>query len=342
VSVTRDGSAPRRLAESVRQLALGFARAKPVRGSHAGRARPGLSRPALHRPRPRTLLAAGAALVLLLAGWFWLRDSSLVAVRTVEVTGIDGPQGTRVRGALDEAARSMTTLHVRQDALDTAAAPFSIVKRIEVGTDFPHTMRIHVVTNVAVGAVVVDGKRIAVTSDGTVLSDVNAPAALPEIPLRSAPAGTRLKEPDAVAAVAALGAAPSALRGRVEAVQTTADRGLTLQLAHGPLLVFGSPDRLDAKWAAATAVLADPEAAGASTIDVSAPERPAVSGLPDGAPATGESDVPTLPEGETGVDPAAATTDPATAETDPATAGTDATAAADTSATTDPAAATSP
>jgi cell division protein FtsQ len=343
VSATRDGSAPRRLAESLRQLALGgLARATPGQRSQAGRARPALRRPALHRPRPRTLLAAGAALVLLLVGWFWLRDSSLVAVRTVEVTGIDGPQGSRVRGALDEAARSMTTLHVRQDALDTAAAPFSIVKRIEVSTDFPHTMRIHVVTNVAVGAVVVDGKRIAVTSDGTVLSDVNAPAALPEIPLRSAPAGTRLKEPDAVAAVAALGAAPSALRGRVEGVQTTVDRGLTLQLAHGPLLVFGSPTRLAAKWAAAAAVLADPEAAGAGTIDVSAPERPAVSGLPDGAPATGESDVPTLPEGETGVDPA---TDPTAATTDPATAATDsgdATAATDPSVTTDPAATTSP
>jgi cell division protein FtsQ len=309
VSATRAGSLQHRLSAALR------------RGSAV--------RPALGRPRPRTLLAAGVALVLLLAGWFWLRDSSLVAVRTVEVTGIDGPQGTRVRSALEEAARSMTTLHVRQGALDTAAEPYSIVKRIEVSTDFPHTMRIHVVTNVAVGAiVVVDGRRIAVTSDGTILRDVSAPAALPEIPLRSAPGGARLTERDAVAAVAALGTAPSALRGRVQAVQTTADRGLTLQLAHGPLLVFGSAERLEAKWAAAAAVLADPDAAGASTIDVSAPERPAVSGLPDGAPASGESDVPTLPEGDTGVDPAASTTDP-TASTDP-------------SATTDPAATTSP
>jgi cell division protein FtsQ len=67
-------------------------------------------------------------------------------------------------------------------------------------------------------------------------------------------------------------------------------------------------------------VLADPEAAGASSIDVSAPERPAVGGLPDGAPAEGESDVPALPEG---FDPDATSTDEATADpaaaTDPAT-----------------------
>jgi cell division protein FtsQ len=42
-------------------------------------------------------------------------------------------------------------------------------------------------------------------------------------------------------------------------------------------------------------VLADPQAAGARSVDVSVPERPAVGGLPEGAPATGESDVPTPP-----------------------------------------------
>ena len=194
---------------------------------------------ALGRPRPRTLLAAVAAVVLLLAGWFWLRDSSLVAVRTVEVTGIGGAQGARVRAALEEAARSMTTLHVRQDALDTAAEPFSIVKRVETSTDFPHTMRIHVVTNVAVGAIVVDGRRTAVTSDGTILRDATAPARLPEIPVRSTPGGrashrARSRRGGCGARRGAIGAA-----GRVEAVRTTPENGLELQLAHGPLLVFG-------------------------------------------------------------------------------------------------------
>jgi cell division protein FtsQ len=170
------------------------------------------------------------------------------------------------------------------------------VKRIQVSTDFPSTMRIHVVTNVAVGAVVVDGRRIAVTSDGTLLRDVTAPRRLPEIPLTEEPGGERLTEPAAQAAVAALGAAPSALRVRVEGIVTTPQHGLEIQLAHGPVLWFGAGERLAAKWVAAAAVLADPEAAGASSIDVSAPERPAVGGLPDGAPAEGESDIPTLPE----------------------------------------------
>lgn len=300
MSATRAGSLPQRLAEALRR--------RPARARlHA------LPVPALGRPRPRTLLAAAAALVLLLAGWFWLRDSSLVAVRTVEVSGVPGPQGAPIRSALEQAARSMTTLHVRQGALNSAVAPFALVKRVEVSTGFPHTMRIHVVTNVAVGALVVDGRSIPVTSDGTLLRDVAAAPGLPQIPVRIAPAGSRVTESDAAAAVAVLAAAPEALRTRVQQIQTTSDHGLTIQLSHGPVLWFGTAERLDAKWAAAAAVLADPQAAGASTIDVSSPERPGVGGLPNGAPATPESDVPTLPNTATtpGSTPAPTATTPA-------------------------------
>lgn len=276
--------------------------------------------PALGRPRPRTLLAAAAAVVLLIAGWFWLRDSSLVAVRTVEISGVPGPQGAPIRSALEQAARSMTTLHVRQAALNSAVAPFALVKRVEVSTGFPHTLRLHVVTNVAVGALTVDGRRIPVTSDGTLLRDVTAAPGLPQIPIRVAPAGSRVTEPDAVAAVAVLAAAPPALRDRVQQIETTPDRGLAIQLAHGPLLWFGDASRLGAKWAAAAAVLADPQAAGASSVDVSAPERPAVAGLPNGAPATSESDVPTLPSTATtpGATAAPTATTPAPAGATPA------------------------
>jgi cell division protein FtsQ len=245
-------------------------------------------------PQPRVLAALAAALLLAIAGWFWLRDSALVEVREVEVSGVSGPQADEIRAALEDAGRSMTTLHVRHDALDTAVEAFSIVKRLAVETDFPHTMRIHVVTNVAVGAVVVDGRRIAVTSDGTILRDAAASRRLPTIPARIAPAGPRLTEPRAVAAVAALASAPEPLRTRVEDVVTTPAHGLQIQIAHGPVLWFGSAERLAAKWAAAATVLADPQAAGARSIDVTVPERPAVAGLLEGgAPAAGESDVPT-------------------------------------------------
>jgi cell division protein FtsQ len=252
--------------------------------------------PRLRRPRPRTLLATALLAALLAAGWFWLRDSSLVAVRSVEISGVAGPQGAPIRDALERAARSMTTLHVRQDALDAAVAPYPLVKRVEVSTGFPHTMRIHVVTNVAVGAVVADGRRIAVTSDGTLLRDASASPQLATIALRTPPGGRRLTGPTALAAVAALAAAPDTLRVHVASAATTRAHGLTLQIANGPVLWLGDDSRLTAKWAAAAAVLADRQAAGARSIDVSDPERPAVGGLAGGVLPGGESDVPAAPD----------------------------------------------
>jgi cell division protein FtsQ len=279
--------------------------------------------PALHRPSPRLIAALVAALVLLVAGWFWLRDSSLVAVRSVEVTGVAGTQGAAVRDALQQAARSMTTLHVRQDALNAAVAPYAIVKRLEVATGFPHTLRIHVVTNVAVAAVVADGRRIAVTADGTLLRDVPAGATLATVPLRALPGGERLTGGLGLTAVAALGAAPEALRTRVAGVRWSSTHGLTLQLAHGPVLWFGTGDTLSAKWAAAAVVLADQQAAGASAIDVTDPAHPAVSGLPGGATSTGESDIPTPPAGTgtTAATTPSPTPAPAGASTPPAAGG---------------------
>ena len=85
MSATRSGRC-----RSASPTRSGGARARLRAGAGGPRgARSPAVRPRLRRP-PRTLLAAGAALVLLLAGWFWLRDSSLVAVRTVEVTGSAG------------------------------------------------------------------------------------------------------------------------------------------------------------------------------------------------------------------------------------------------------------
>ena len=60
--------------------------------------------------RGRRLLRLGLGLILVLAvsaaGWMWLRDSSLVAVRTVEITGVTASDGEQVKAALEAARRS--------------------------------------------------------------------------------------------------------------------------------------------------------------------------------------------------------------------------------------------
>lgn len=227
------------------------------------------------RPRPR-LIAILVGVVLVLGGaWLWLRDSSLVSVDHVVVSGESGPDATQIRSALIVAARNMTTLDVRMDQLRTAVAPYPVVRDLRVSTQFPHGMRIRVIEQIPVGAVLAGGRTFAVAGDGTLLHDVPATVSLPAIPLKVPPGGDRLTDPDALHAVALLAAAPYAMLGRVSQVTTVTRHGLVAQLRSGPSVYFGDADRLAAKWTAVIAVLADPGSAGAVYLDVTDPGRPA-------------------------------------------------------------------
>lgn len=251
-----------------------------------------LERRWLPRPRlrPRRVLAALVAIVLVLGGgWLWLRDSSLVAVDHVAVSGARGSDAAQIRSALIAAGRNMTTLDVNLGQLRTAVAPYAVVKDVRVSTQFPHGMRIRVIEQIPVGAVVSGGRTIAVAGDGTLLHDVPAVASLPTVPLHAPPGGARVSEPDALHAVQVLAAAPNAMLAHISQVTTVAGRGLVVQLRNGPSIYFGDPLRLSAKWIAATAVLADAGSAGALYIDVTDPDRPAAGGgsvAAAGAPAT--------------------------------------------------------
>ena len=54
---------------------------------------------------------------------------------------------------------------------------------------------------------------------------------------------------------------------------------MMLALVDGPDLIFGDASDARDKWCAATRVLADPSAAGATYLDVRIPERVAAGGL---------------------------------------------------------------
>jgi cell division protein FtsQ len=221
------------------------------------------------------LIALVALLLALGGGWLWLRDSSLVAVKRVSVSGATGPDGERIRSALVAAARNMTTLDVRMDQLKMAVSPYPVVKEVRVSTQFPHGMRIHVIEQNPVAGVVVDGRTIPVAGDGTILHDVTPAGSLPAIPLRVPPGGSRVTDHDALNAVALLAAAPDQLLGRISQVTTVAEHGLVAQLRNGPSLYFGDTSHLAAKWAAVGAVLSDAGSGGAAYIDVTDPGRPA-------------------------------------------------------------------
>jgi cell division protein FtsQ len=261
-----------------------LAPAKLIRGLQRGTRIPfdAIARSALApspRARRRFVIAALLAAVLGAGYMLWLRDSGLVAVKEVEVTGLTGRDADRVRTALDGAARGMTTLHVDRDALEVAAAPFPVVRAIEVETDFPSGLRVTVIEHRPVAVLVSGERRIPVAGDGSVLSGLPTEGSLPEIHTAVAIPAAQLEPGATMDAARVAGGAPGVLVTRLDQVEREESRGLVVSVEDGPELIFGTAERLTAKWAAAVRVLADPDAAGAEYLDLRLPERPAAGGL---------------------------------------------------------------
>lgn len=247
-------------------------------GASAGRARAALT--PSRRTRRRLLVAIVLAALLGALYMLWLRDSSLVAVDEVRVTGLTGRDAERVRVALASTAATMTTLHVEEDRLRDAAAAFPVVARIEAEPDFPHAMTIHVVEHRPVALAVAGGREQPLAGDGSVLEGIAVEGDLPTIDLYVTMPQRRLGPGAARDAARVAGAAPPVISRRVESLAREGGaRGVVAQLEDGTELVFGAPDRVAAKWAAAIRVLADDEAAGATYVDVRIPERPVAGGL---------------------------------------------------------------
>src|SRR3954447_22258406 len=189
-----------------------------------------------------------ALLALLGAGWLWLRDSGLVRVRSVDVIGVTASDGPEVRAALEDAARGMTTLHVRERALRDAVARYSSVAAVSAEAHFPHRLTIHVTEQRAVAALAPDqGGRIPVTRSGIVLRGIAPDRDLPSVYLATTAVGPQLRDRKLLGALAIAGAAPEPLLHRSNEV-TLDERGVIVTLRDGPDLVFGDGADARAKW----------------------------------------------------------------------------------------------
>jgi cell division protein FtsQ len=233
----------------------------------------------LRRPFLRGFLAVVLLAAALAGGWLWVRDSSLARVTDVTVTGATTSDEPRIRSALENAARDMTTLHVRRDALDSAVSAYPSVAGLRVTTDFPHAMAIEVLEHRPVAALQIDGRRVPVSGSGIVLNGVRADRDLPTIRRREGlPPGARVEDSRTRTALAVAATAPAPLLARSQKLHW-GSRGLTMDLQDGPPLIFGSNEDARAKWVAAARVLAEPTAAGATYLDLRTPGRVAAGGL---------------------------------------------------------------
>jgi cell division septal protein FtsQ len=262
---------------------------------------PGRPRLRISRQRTRLVVAIAVLGVLLLGGgWLLLRDSSLVAVDHVTVTGASGADAPAIRAALDSAGREMTTLDVNTGQLQAAVSGFPEVTGLRVSTHFPHGLVVQVIELLPVGAVKLAGREVAVTGNGVLLPKVPATRSLPLIALDEPPVGARLPQRWALNAARLLAAAPRRLLPRLAEVTTVAGHGLVVQIRSGPSVYFGDDSQPRAKWIALLAVLADPSSAGALYIDVTDPARPAAGVGASAAQAAGGTSAATGPTSSTG------------------------------------------
>jgi cell division septal protein FtsQ len=281
---------------------------------------------AVHRPGRAGLIAAAILFVLASAYWLWFRNSSWVAIEEIRVEG-HTTQIDEINMALAAAAADMTTLNVSEDALEDALARFQTIRGLSVDVDLPHRVIITIDEQPPIAMVEWSNRLVAVAGDGRILDGISASQLdVPMIEVTEAPSARGLEgEPLQQALV--LGAAPVELRPVVEKVAFESG-GVVLGIQNGVELRFGPADDLDAKWAAVSAVLADPKLETLSYVDVRIPARPVAGGDPSLTPAEVAA---------TATAPADATTDDAT--TDPATSvASPADPATDPATTTDPAA----
>jgi cell division septal protein FtsQ len=229
----------------------------------------------LPRLSRRTMIVVAVLLGILALVFLWVRQSSLVAVRHVRVTGLYGPHTVQIRQALVNQALTMSTLDVDTGALESAVRGYPDVYALKVSSKFPHGLTIAVTEHVPLATIEDGGQSIAVDRSGELLRgrSVNA-GALPTVPLRYQPGGDQLVTMGSKAALMVLAAAPYAFLVHVQSATSTAAHGVIVQLRHGPQVYFGATDQLAEKWAATLSVLANSTSAGAAYIDVTDPAHP--------------------------------------------------------------------
>ncbi len=229
--------------------------------------------------RRRLVLFALIAVAAIALYMLWFRDSSLVAVKSVQVDGTGaGAMEKRLDRVLTAAGKEMTTLHVRQSALDNAVRPFPLVESVSADPSFPSGLTIQVTERRPIGLIGDGSNAIAVAGDGTILRGVSTDHLhLPRLPLSSAPKGPRLKG-TMLQQTEVLGATPAGLLRYVDHT-FNGDSGVRVSLAGGVELRFGDATQAAKKWRAATAVLSDPKLGPLDYVDLSFPGRPAVGGV---------------------------------------------------------------
>jgi len=232
-------------------------------------------------PSGRSVLIGLALFALAVGGYVGARETSIFAVRTIEVRGGDPALQAQVRKALG-AELGESLLKVDGASLDRRIAPLPGVRSFTYDRAFPNTLRLVVRPEEPVLVLRRAADAYLVASSGRVIRTLARPrlSHLPRLWVNRqvhVRVGSALPGPLATAAttLAPLRGAP--LPGGVRTVR--AGRELTLVLGGGLELRLGDRGDLKLKLTIARRILRATGAAtaGVGYLDVSVPERPVLS-----------------------------------------------------------------
>ena len=241
------------------------------------------ARPALLRllPSPRSL-AVGLVLICLAVGaYVGARETSVFAVRNVEIVGGSPRVQAEVRRALaPEVGRSL--VRIDRSGIDRRVAAIPSVQSVRYDRVFPHTLRVIVTPERAVLLLRRGSEGWVVSERGRVLRPVRN-VRVSSLPRAWVPKDTPVKtgemlapERGGLAATVLVPIRGSSFPARVRSVRAGGAE-LTLMLRSGVEIRLGDGGDLRLKLAVARRILvlqgADPAAV---YIDVSVPERPVV------------------------------------------------------------------
>jgi cell division septal protein FtsQ len=223
-------------------------------------------------------LAVGLALVALAAGAYVVaRETSLFAVRRIDVQGAPPALAARIRSAL-EPLEGTSLVSFGRGAADGKLAGFPQIAHVSYDRDFPHTLHVRVTVEQPVAVLRRATDAWLVAASGRVLATLAAGSypPLPRIWLAAetpVTVGAPLETGQALTVATALRTAHFPVH--VLAVRDDGDGQVVLQVAGGRELRLGDTSNLRVKLAVGAAVLA--RATDATYVDVSVPTR-AVAG----------------------------------------------------------------
>jgi cell division protein FtsQ len=226
-------------------------------------------------PSARSLAVAFALLAGGIGVWLVARETSVFALRTVEVTGAPAPVARQIDRVLKRELGT-SLLEVDTDRLSHAVEKLPTVVSAELDRAFPHALRVSIVPERPVLVVRRGGESWLVSARARVMGTIprGTRRALPRLWVRRAveiERGGVLGDDLAVGVVAVALLRGTGLAG--VATVRTGKEGLTLALRRGLLVRLGEPINIRLKLAIAARVLPllEPETA---YLDVSVPDRP--------------------------------------------------------------------